>query len=102
LLGPGVFVVGFGFLVGNVCGSGPCNLVAPNPVTNEEFTRVLGRVLRRPEPLNVPRFALKLALGDMALETLLASQRVRPRVLLEAGFRFTYPTLESAFRAELH
>ena len=96
------YVEAIGFLLRNESVSGPCNLVAPNPVTNEEFTRVLGRVLRRPEPLNVPRFALKLALGDMALETLLASQRVRPRVLLEAGFRFTYPTLESAFRAELH
>jgi hypothetical protein len=70
-------------------------------VTNDEFTRVLGRVLRRPELLNVPRFALKLAMGEMAVETVLASQRVRPRVLLEAGYRFTYPTLESALRAEL-
>jgi uncharacterized protein (TIGR01777 family) len=81
--------------------AGAVNLVAPNPVTNREFTRVLGAVLGRPARFVVPRFALKLAMGHMADATLLASQRVRPRKLLEGGFDFVFPTLESALRTEL-
>jgi hypothetical protein len=95
------YVEALGFVLRNNSVAGACNLVAPNPVTNEEFTRVLGRVLGHAEPIHVPRFALKLAMGDMAVDTALASQRVRPRTLLDAGFQFTYPTLESALRAEL-
>jgi uncharacterized protein (TIGR01777 family) len=79
--------------------SGPVNLVGPNPVTNEELTRTLARVLRRPAPFAVPAFALKLAMGEMAEGTVLASQRVRPRRLLDAGYEFRCPTLESALRA---
>jgi uncharacterized protein len=89
------------FLIDNVSIAGPVNLVAPNPVTNRELTRVLARVLRRPAFFHVPRAALVLALGEMAEGTVLASQRVRPRALLEAGFNFTLPTLEAALRAEL-
>ena len=81
--------------------SGPVNVVAPNPVTNEEFTRLLARVLRRPALFTIPRAAMSLALGEMAEGTVLASQRVRPRRLLEAGFIFNQPTLEGALRAEL-
>jgi uncharacterized protein (TIGR01777 family) len=81
--------------------AGAINLVAPNPVTNREFTRVLGAVLGRPARFMVPRFALKLAMGQMADATLLVSQRVRPRKLLEGGFNFGFPTLESALRTEL-
>src|SRR5207342_551506 len=66
------------FLLDNASIAGPVNLVAPNPVTNEEFTRVLARVLRRPAFFNVPRAALTLAMGEMAEATVLASQRVRP------------------------
>jgi uncharacterized protein len=80
---------------------GPVNLVAPNPVTNAEFTRVLAHVLGRPGVLTVPRIALKLALGEMAQDTILASQRVAPRRLLEWGFEFACPTLESALRQAL-
>lgn len=77
---------------------GPFNLVAPQPVTNREFTRTLGRVLGRPTPVPVPAFALKAALGEMAEATLLASTRVRPEGLQAAGYRFRFPSLEGALR----
>ena len=80
---------------------GPLNIVSPNPVTNEEFTRTLGHVLNRPTALAVPAFAARLAFGEMADEMLLASQRVTPRKLLQANFTFQYPDLESAFRKYL-
>jgi len=80
---------------------GPLNIVSPNPVTNEEFTRTLGHVLNRPTALAVPAFAARLAFGEMADEMLLASQRVTPKKLLQANFTFQYPDLESAFRKYL-
>ena len=80
---------------------GPVNLTAPQPVTNAELTRTLGRVLRRPTLLPLPAFAAKLVLGELAEEGLLASQRVRPKRLLEAGFEFAYPELEGALRHAL-
>jgi uncharacterized protein len=73
--------------------SGPVNLVAPNPVTNSEFVAALGRVLRRPTVFPVPALALTLALGDMARDTILASQRVVPQRLLESCFQFESPDL---------
>jgi hypothetical protein len=78
--------------------SGPVNAVAPNPVTNAEFTKTLGRVLVRPAILPMPAFAARLALGEMADELLLASIRVEPRQLIESGYDFRQPTLESAIR----
>ena len=80
---------------------GPVNLTAPQPVTNAELTRTLGRVLRRPTLLPLPGFAAKLVLGELAEEGLLASQRVRPTRLLEAGFEFAHPELEGALRHAL-
>lgn len=80
---------------------GPFNLVSPEPVTNRDFTRILGGVLARPTLLRVPATALRLVLGDMARETLLVSCRVAPRRLLESGFRFHAPNLEAALRSEL-
>ena len=80
---------------------GPVNLTAPQQVTNAELTRTLGRVLRRPTLLPLPAFAAKLVLGELAEEGLLASQRVRPTRLLEAGFEFAYPELEGALRRAL-
>ena len=80
---------------------GPVNLTAPQQVTNAELTRTLGRVLRRPTLLPLPAFAAKLVLGELAEEGLLASQRVRPKRLLEAGFEFAYPELEGALRRAL-
>ncbi|MEE9207510.1 MAG: TIGR01777 family oxidoreductase [Gemmatimonadota bacterium] len=78
---------------------GPVNAVAPTPVRNVAFTRSLGRVIRRPTLAAVPAAALRLALGPMADELLLASQRVRPARLQSAGFKFSHPELESALRS---
>jgi hypothetical protein len=81
--------------------AGPVNLTAPNPVTNAEFTRALARQLRRPAIFPAPAFALRLALGQMADETLLASARVLPARLTAAGFRFTHPTIQQALAAAI-
>jgi len=72
------------------------NAVAPNPVTNREFTRSLSSVLRRPAFLPAPAAALRLALGEMADELLLASLRVIPARLASTGYKFLYPNVESA------
>jgi uncharacterized protein len=80
---------------------GAVNAVAPHPVTNAEFASTLGRVLHRPARLTVPSFALRAIFGEMAGLTMLASQRVRPARLEEAGFRFDFPSLEGALRYEL-
>src|SRR2546423_1583906 len=77
---------------------GPINIVSPNPVRNEEFTKPLGHVLNRPTALAMPAFAARLAFGEMADEMLLASQKVMPKRLSQAGFQFQYPTLEGAMR----
>ncbi len=77
---------------------GPVNLVAPNPVTNRELTKTLGRVLSRPAVLPVPAFALRLVAGELADEALLASARVYPKRLSEKGYEFQYPTLEPTLR----
>ena len=78
--------------------SGPVNAVAPTPVTNRDFTKTLGRVLRRPTIFPMPGFAARLAFGEMADALLLSSARVQPAALESAGFRFAYPTLEGALR----
>jgi len=78
--------------------AGPVNAVAPDAVTNREFTRTLGRVLMRPTIFPVPAFALRTIFGEMADETLLASNRVQPAKLLTHGFAFRYPELEGALR----
>ncbi|MBS3804214.1 MAG: TIGR01777 family oxidoreductase [Oleiphilaceae bacterium] len=75
--------------------SGPYNVVSPNPATNAEFTKTLGRVLNRPTPFPAPPFVLKLALGEMA-GLLLTGQRAMPERLLAEGFKFRYPELEQA------
>ncbi|MDW8154667.1 MAG: DUF1731 domain-containing protein [Armatimonadota bacterium] len=90
------------FLVSATSVDGPMNLTAPNPVPFAEFARTLGRVLRRPAVLRVPAFALRLAFGrEMADEALLSGNRVVPRRLVESGFQFRWPDLESALRATL-
>lgn len=82
--------------------SGPVNATAPQPVTNEEFSRVLGQTLGRPAWLRTPSFALKFLLGQMAEELLLTGQRVVPARAEAMGFRFRYPTLPEALHAILH
>jgi uncharacterized protein (TIGR01777 family) len=79
--------------------SGPINATAPEPVTNAEFARVLGRVIRRPAVMPTPGFALHLALGEMADAMILTGQRVLPAKAQAMGFHFRYATLEPALRA---
>ncbi len=74
---------------------GPVNAVAPNPVTNSEFTRTLAGALHRPAFFHVPGCVLKLAMGEFA-EALLGSQRVVPEKITAAGYSFTYPLLANA------
>lgn len=81
--------------------SGVVNVVSPEPVRNAEFTRTLSQVLHRPAILPVPGFALRAVFGDMADETLLASQRVEPVRLRESGFSWRHASLERALRFEL-
>ena len=78
--------------------SGPVNATAPQPVTNREFTKTLGRVLNRPTIFPVPAFAARLAFGEMADDMLIGGVRVEPRALSAAGFEFAYPQLEPALR----
>jgi hypothetical protein len=82
--------------------AGAVNLSAPNPVTNAEITEALGRVLRRPTILPVPRFVLELLLGkELATSLLFTSIRVLPAKLQDSGFRFEYPDIEAALRRVL-
>jgi uncharacterized protein (TIGR01777 family) len=78
--------------------SGPLNAVSPAPSTNAEFTKTLGRVLKRPTLLPLPAFAARLVLGGMADALLLSSARVEPAQLLASGFEFRFPELEGALR----
>ena len=78
--------------------SGPVNGVAPEPVTNREFTKALGRVLRRPTLFPMPAFAARMAFGEMADEMLLGGSRVQPNALTSAGFQWNHPRLEPALR----
>ncbi|TDB86976.1 TIGR01777 family protein [Actinomadura sp. KC216] len=78
--------------------AGPVNLTAPNPVTNDAYTRALGRALHRPTRLTVPKAALRAALRGFADEGPLISQRVLPRRLQEAGFRFAHEDVDAALR----
>jgi uncharacterized protein len=82
--------------------SGPINTVSPNPVTNREFTKALGRVLSRPTIFPLPEFLIGTVFGEMGRELLLASIRVQPKRLETLGFRFQYPTLDAALDHVLH
>ncbi|HZL64525.1 MAG TPA: TIGR01777 family oxidoreductase [Thermoleophilia bacterium] len=81
--------------------SGPVNVTAPEPVTNREFTKTLGRVLRRPAALAAPRVLISTGLRGMGDEMFLASQRAVPAKLRERDFRFGFAELENALRFEL-
>jgi uncharacterized protein (TIGR01777 family) len=82
-------------LLENKLASGPYNLTAPNPVTNKELARTLGKVLRRPSFFVLPAFLMKLILGELST-AILDGQRVIPKRLQTDGFSFAHPTLESA------
>jgi uncharacterized protein (TIGR01777 family) len=86
------------WLLENPKARGVYNASAPAPVTNAEFTAALGRALARPTMVNMPQTALKLLFGEMS-ELLLVSDRMMPKRLLEAGFRFRYPDLAAALAA---
>lgn len=81
--------------------SGALNITSPNPLTNAEFTRALGRELHRPAVLTVPAFAVRTLFGPMADEALLASVRVQPARLIAAGYKFALPGIEEALKAAL-
>ncbi|MFA5060665.1 MAG: TIGR01777 family oxidoreductase [Candidatus Omnitrophota bacterium] len=76
--------------------SGPVNLTTSQVVTNEEFTKILGKVLRRPTFVSAPAFMIRLMFGEMADSLLLSGAKVAPRKLLESGYQFIYPDLEQA------
>jgi uncharacterized protein len=76
---------------------GPVNFTAPNPVRNRDLARALGRVLHRPAWLPTPAFMIRLAMGELA-ESLLTGQRVIPKRLLDAGFKFNFPAIEAALQ----
>lgn len=85
------------FLIANENAEGPFNLCAPNPVTNKEFSKLIGEILGRPSFLPAPAFALRLLFGEMAV-VLLEGQRAVPQRLLELGFRFKYETPRAALQ----
>lgn len=78
--------------------TGPVNLVAPNPATNYEFTKTLGKVLSRPTIAPLPAFMARIVFGEMADALLLASTRVQPGKLTASGYQFRFPELEPALR----
>ncbi len=81
---------------------GPVNVGTPHPVTNSEFTKILGRVLSRPTVFPLPAFIIRTILGEMGEDLLLSSTRMTPDRLLKTNYTFQYPTLEKAFRYLLH
>ena len=89
------------YALSNANMTGTFNIVAPQPARNADFARALGHVLRRPAIFPTPSFALRLALGEMADALLLSSQRVLPRRIEEAGYRFAQPELGGALRSVL-
>ena len=81
---------------------GPMNATAPQPVSNADFTRTLGRVLRRPTIFPVPSFVVRLIWGEMGQRLMLDGDYIQPTNLLRLGFQFDYPELEASLRHELH
>jgi uncharacterized protein (TIGR01777 family) len=86
------------FILANAAMAGPVNAVSPQPATNAEFTKTLGRVLHRPTIFPMPAFAARLAFGEMANALLLSSTRVVPQALTSAGYSYRWPQLEGALR----
>ncbi len=82
------------FIIDNEAIEGPVNAVAPHPVTNREFTKTLGNVIKRPTIFPLPSLIARFVAGEMADEMLLSSLRAEPRVLLAAGYHYQYPHLE--------
>jgi NAD dependent epimerase/dehydratase family enzyme len=81
--------------------SGAVNVTSPEPVPNAEFSRALGKAMRRPSWLPAPAFALRILFGEVAPTMLVAGQRVVPKRAQEAGFAFKYPEINSALAQAL-
>jgi uncharacterized protein len=81
--------------------AGSLNAVSPNPITNRDFTRILGNVLSRPTLISIPRFAARMAFGELADAALLSSVRVLPIKLCRSGYDFRFPKIEQALRHTL-
>jgi uncharacterized protein (TIGR01777 family) len=79
--------------------TGPLNVTAPNPVTNAELAASLGSAIQRPAIVRTPAVAVRLAVGEMAEESILNGQRVLPAKAVDAGFTFRYPTIDAALKA---
>jgi len=77
--------------------AGPVNFTAPNPVRNRDLTRALGRVLHRPAFITAPEFMIRLVMGEFG-DSLLTGQKVFPQRLLDASFKFDFPTIETALK----
>jgi uncharacterized protein (TIGR01777 family) len=88
-------------VIGNPTINGPVNATTPNPVSNAEFTSLLGKAIQRPVIFPFPVFMVKLILGEMGETLLLGGARVLPKKLLDSGYHFKYPDLSSAFSKEL-
>jgi len=86
------------FIINNKDIHGAVNIVAPSPVTNEQFTKKLGKALRRPTFFTVPSLLLKTLVPDMAKEMILSSTRAVPKKLIDSGYKFSYPNLDSSFK----
>ena len=91
-------IAGFYHILMNNNISGPVNFVAPNPISNNDFTKTIGSVLKRPVLFSIPSVIIKTILGKMGKETVLSSTRVKPEKLLDTGFNFRHPDLEHVLR----
>lgn len=85
------------FLIRNNQAKGVYNLTAPNPITNDEFGRTIGKVMKRPHYIPIPGFVMRLAFGEVS-SMVLEGQKVLPQRLLEAGYGFKFPMLEDALK----
>jgi len=90
------------FIINNKDISGAVNIVAPSPVTNQKFTKKMGKALRRPTFFTVPSLLLKTLVPDMAKEMFLSSTRAVPRKLIDSGYKFSYPDLDGSFKELLN
>jgi hypothetical protein len=84
------------FIIGDPTISGPVNLVSPHPATNHEFTKTLGKVLKKPTIMRMPAFVARTVFGQMGSELVLSSTRVKPKVLTDKGYTFVAETLEES------
>lgn len=78
--------------------SGPINGTSPNPLTNKNFTKILGIVLNRPTFMSIPEAIIKLLMGQMGVELLLSGKKILPRKITDKGYQFQYPELENALQ----